>query len=342
MMTERDRISSHQDEIELRRLLATVWQLRWIVVAGTCLVALVVLLVIVSRPLLYEAIATVVMTSPPPPNSLKRGSLSLDGFVQLANSEAVFDVLRRTLHNQQSASPWIDHERLTAAPDSRLQSITLSAKSTDAAIAQKIANAWASALIEAEATLIAEQNRIDAAARQTTAVPHVPGDAGVHNYTGDTALKNERALKVDAELQALRATLKAARTHITILEQEIHSQKLKSAFVANSQLAERLSDARGHFAALEAREAALEDLHEIWVEIQRLHGELRAVVRAGTTANEAEQARPRLIIGRYASPPDGVRQRSYTQVLLVLPVGFLASLGTAFAAALVREARSGM
>ena len=50
-MTERDLMSSHQDEIELRRLLAAVWQLRWMVVAGTCLVPLVVLLVIVSRPL---------------------------------------------------------------------------------------------------------------------------------------------------------------------------------------------------------------------------------------------------------------------------------------------------
>jgi hypothetical protein len=225
-----------------------------------------------------------------------------------------------------------------------LQSITLSVKSTDAAIAQKIANAWAAALIEVEATLVAEQNRIDAAARQTTTLRQVPSDAGVHKHnelpTGDTAFKNARALKVDAELKTLRATLQGARTQVTILEQEIHSQKLKSAFVPNSSLAERLSDARDRFAALEAREAALEELHEIWVEIQRMHGELRAVVRA---ANEAtEQARPRLIIGRDASLPDGIKQRSYTPVLLVLPLGFLASVGTAFAAALVREVRSGM
>jgi capsular polysaccharide biosynthesis protein len=318
-----------QDEIELRRLLATVWQLRWIVVAGTCLVALVVLLVIVSRPRSYEATATVVMTSPPPPNSLKRGSLSLDGFVQLANSEAVFDVLRRTLHNQQSASPWIDHERMTAAPDSAVQSITLAAKSTDATTAQRTANAWAAALIEAEATLIAEQNQIDATARQMTTLPRVP------------AFKNERALKVETELTALRETLKAARKQITILEEEINSQKLKTTFVPNSSLAERLSQARDRFAALEAREAALEEIREIWVEIQRLRGELRAVVRAGKTL-ATEPARPRLIMGRYASLPDGVKQRSYTPVLLVLPVGFLASLGTAFAAALVSEARSGM
>jgi uncharacterized protein involved in exopolysaccharide biosynthesis len=299
-MTEVQNSSSSDDEVDLRSVARRVWKSRWIVAAASCLAPIVVLFIIWNMPGAYESTATVIVTAHPlvgPINAatqLVPGPLSMEGYQQEAQSEAVLNVLQRKIQTMGIPPSSVTRPgALTVIGYSAVPSIGLTAVAADSSNAQAIANAWAAAFIEVDVIsakgrrqkgievilssykkALSDVSRIEGELRAVEdrhlqAHAHAEFSVNESQKAAELASRVQRTLAIEDELGRTKASLEDAKERIAQLEREL---KDASGF---SSVVEKMSLERSSLRGLLAREAVLQaQLSDGRAEVDRLRREV--------------------------------------------------------------------
>ena len=307
----------YDDEIDLWSLGRRAWQLKWFVLAVTIMLPVAVTAVILTRPKMYEATATVMVTASRLDAALGRAPLPMDAYNQMANSESVRDAVRRASREKgippSAIGPDTLRSELYPARDSArpfLPWIGLTAISADASQAQLVANEWAAQVIAAASGFVpadtAQQiveEHADASAALAKAETALRAAQDRHlraNAEADVTYRqpqkvaelqsrHARALTLENAIADNRASLEDVRERIAQLERELKGLGQMGSVTA--ALTEQVARERSIFSGLRARDAVFQQqLRDARAEVAKLQRE-NADITLALDRLAAQQAR---------------------------------------------------
>lgn len=193
------------EDIDLWEVALGIWNAKWLILGGTLVAALAAGIVSSRLPKVYEATATVYVTAPTFSSPLQSPPLSVEAYARLAESGFIKDLVTDELRKNGtfSATQQVGGVRTVLYPSREPQKpflplVGLIAEGFSPELAQKIANTWATRLIQEQERLSALSTTGSVAFIVTEYPKAVDGVANAERQLRD--LRNRHA----AELSKIR------------------------------------------------------------------------------------------------------------------------------------------